>query len=78
MGGDTYTASFSNPQSLSEKGSSIRITFLKEMYIKKKVVLLFFKKQLHGTLLIVMTGTLWPSQSYSYFSIRALVSKSVQ
>lgn len=59
------------------KGEEHKDYFVKEMYIKKKVVLLFFLKQLHGTLLIVMTGTRWPGQSYS-FLIRALVSKGVQ
>lgn len=32
----------------------------------KKIILLFFKEQLHSTL-VSMTGTLWPSQSYNYF-----------
>lgn len=32
----------------------------------KKIILLFFKGQLHSTL-VAMTGTFWPSQSYNYF-----------
>lgn len=33
---------------------------------KKKILLLFFKRQLHSTL-VVMTGTFWASQTYDYF-----------
>lgn len=47
------------------------------MYIKKKIILLFFKNQLHGTLLIAMTGTLWPSQSFNFFFLKNCLDECI-
>lgn len=55
------------------KGELESYYFLKEMYIRqKKIILLFFKRQLHGTLLIIMTGTLWPARAIIIFQNNCL------
>lgn len=48
------------------KENRVGLLFKRDVY-KGKNRIAVFKRQLHGTLLIVMTGILSPRQSYNYF-----------